>query len=116
MAYIRKNDENVLAHKIQIEVWKKQKSTKGIYFTYSENEKFLIEYLQENPQISFSKFIRLAQISRNKAEEILSNFIILDVIKMDTNKEGTSFSLNTDFDKYELNKFFWWIFFLITIF
>ena len=27
MAYIRKDDENLLAHKIQIEVWKKQKSS-----------------------------------------------------------------------------------------
>ena len=106
IAYIRINDENVLAHKIQIEVWKKQKSTNGIYLTYSEDEKFLIEYLQKNNQISFSKFIRFAHISRNKAEEILSNFIILDVIKMNTSKDGTSFSINSDFDKDELNRFF----------
>lgn len=106
IAYIRKDDENVLAHKIQIEVWKKQKSTKGIYFSYSENEKFLIEYLQKNPTISFSKFIRFAQISRSKAEEILSNLIILGVININTNKEGSNFSLNTDFDKDELNKYF----------
>ncbi|MCF6331658.1 MAG: putative DNA binding domain-containing protein [Draconibacterium sp.] len=71
LAYIRCADENILAHKIQIEVWKKQKSTRGIHFTYSEDEKFLIDYLQKNSAISFSKFIRLAHISRKKAEEIL---------------------------------------------
>lgn len=105
LAYIRIDDENVLAHKIQIEVWKKQKSPKGICFSYSDDERFLIEYLQQNESISFSKFMRLAQITRKKAEEILSNFVIIDVIRMHTTNEGTTFSLNNDFDKNELQKF-----------
>ena len=33
LAYIRIKDENVLAHNIQLVVWKKQKSPKGIHFT-----------------------------------------------------------------------------------
>ena len=91
LAYIRIADENFLAHKIQIEVWKKQKSPKGIYFSYSKDEKFLIDYLQRNKEISFSKFMRLAHISRKKAEEILSNFIIMDLLKIQTTNEGTLF-------------------------
>lgn len=105
LAYIRIKDENVLAHKIQIEVWKKQNSSKGIYFSYSEDEKFLIDFLQNNTHITFSKFMRLAHISREKAEEILSNFIIMNVIQMRTSKEGTIFILNADFDTEELIKF-----------
>jgi predicted HTH transcriptional regulator len=105
LAYIRKKDENILAHKIQLLVWEKQKSPKGIYFSYSEDEKFLVNYLQENDSITFSKFMRMAQIHRKKAQEILSNFVIIDVIKMNTSHEGTSFSLNDDFDKSELQKF-----------
>lgn len=105
LAYIRMDDENFLAHKIQIEVWRKQKSPKGIYFTYSDDERFLVEYLQQNSSVSFSKFIRKAQISRKKAEDILSNFVIMDIIRMRTSQDGTSFSLNTKFDKNELQKF-----------
>ncbi|MFW6310044.1 MAG: PCI domain-containing protein, partial [Prolixibacteraceae bacterium] len=105
LAYIRIADENVLAHKIQLEVWKKQKSPRGIYISYSDDEKFLVEYLQKNLSISFSKFMRRAQLSRKKAEEILSNFIILEIIKMNTSREGTEFVLNTEFDKHELEKF-----------
>jgi len=105
LAYVRMKDENVLAHKIQIEVWKKQNSPRGIYFSYSDDEKFLIDYLQNHQQISFSKFIRLAHISRKDAEDILSNFIIMDVIRMNTGKEGTTFFLNTQFDQNELRKF-----------
>ncbi len=105
LAYIRINDENVLAHKIQLEVWKKQKSTKGIYFSYSSDEKFLIDYLLNNDFISFSKFVRLAHLSRKKAEDILSNFVIMEVIQMHTSREGTVFELNRDFNPTELEKF-----------
>jgi predicted HTH transcriptional regulator len=105
LAYIRVNDENVLAHKIQLHIWEKENSPRGIYFTYSDDEKFLIDYLQQNKEISFSKFIRLAHISRKKAEEILSNFIIMDVVIMTTTREGTKFRLNENYDETELEKF-----------
>lgn len=105
LAYIRIDDENFLAHKIQIEVWKKQHRANGIYISYSEDEKFLVDHLRKNPSITFSKFVRRAQITRQKAEEILSNFIILDLIKLNTTCEGTVFVLNNGFDKNELEKF-----------
>lgn len=105
LAYIRSADENILAHKIQIEVWKKQNSMQGIHFSYSNDEKFLIDYLQKNNSISFSKFIRLAHITRGKAEEVLSNFVIMNIIKMTSIKEGTTFTLNENIQNSELKKF-----------
>ena len=105
MAYVRIDDENFLAHKIQINIWKKQNSTSGIYFTYSNDEKFLIELLHKFPSITFSKFIRLAHISRRKAEEILTNFVLMDIIIMNVTNKGTTFSLNENADEIELNKF-----------
>lgn len=105
LAYLRVADENYLAHKIQINVWKKSNSLEGVYFTYSEHEKFLIDYLQNNPSITISKFIRMAHVSRNKAEEVLTNFIVMDVIKMITEKDGTCFKLNNLFDEITLKKF-----------
>ncbi len=99
LAYKRVNDENILAHKIQLNVWRKNKSQVGIYFTYSESEKILVEYLQKNPTITFSKFVRLAHISRNKAEEVLSNSVIMEIVEIKTEKEGTFFTLNTMFDE-----------------
>lgn len=105
LAYLRVDDENFLAHKITINVWNKSKSFHGIHFTYSETEKFLIDYLQNNSSISFSSFIRKAHISRNKAEEVLTNFVIMDIVKMKTGKEGTFFNLNKMFDENILKKF-----------
>ena len=105
IAYIRIDDENVLANRIQLLTWKKAKSKKGIYFSYSADEKFLIDYLKKNSFISFSGYIRLAHISRKKAEEILSNFVIMEVIEMKTTREGTTFILNEAFEKTQLERF-----------
>ena len=105
LAYIRIDDENYLAHKIQVNVLKKQNSVNGIYFTYSNDEKMLIEILQKYDSISFSKYIRIAHVSRQTAENILTNFVLMNVINMNTTKEGTTFSLNKQFDESELKKF-----------
>ena len=98
LAYTRINDENVLAHTIQILVWKKQNSPLGIYFSYTVAEKFLIDYLSKNSKISLSGFIRLSHISRKKAEDILSNFVVMNIIKINNSREKTDFSLNSEFD------------------
>ena len=105
LAYIRIGDENFLAHKIQLEVWKKQNSPEGFRFTYASDEKRFIEILQREKHISFSKYLRLVRISRHKAENILTHFILMDVIRMKTNREGTLFYLNEDFNQAELEKF-----------
>ncbi len=104
LAYIRFDDENLLAHKIQIEVWKKNSNSVGVHFTYSVNEKFLIDYLQRNSSLTFSKFMRLAHISRSMAEDILTNFVVLNIVEMITGKEGTIFTLNKMFDETTLKK------------
>jgi len=105
IAYIRKNDENILANRILTETWKKEKSPKGIYIQYSEYEKFLIDYLIENKSITLSKFIRIGWVKRNKAIDILSSFVLMKIINMETLEGKTVFTLNQEFDKKELNKF-----------
>jgi predicted HTH transcriptional regulator len=105
LAYLRVDDENYLGNKIQINVWKKNNSPIGIHFTFSEHEKFLIDYLLNNPSITISKFIRQAHVSKNKAEEVLTNFVIMNVINMKTEKDGTLFTLNKMFDENVLKKF-----------
>lgn len=99
LAYTRVHDENILAHKIQLNIWKKNNSPVGIHFTYSESEKILVEYLRENQSITFSKFLRLAHISRYKAEEVLTNSVIMEIVNMKTEKEGTFFTLNKYFNE-----------------
>lgn len=106
LAYIRIGDENFLAHKIMLNVWEREKSEHGIHFSYSEDERFLIELLRANFAISFSKYLRMARIPRRKAEGILTNFVLMNIVEMNTlPEEGTHFSLNKNFDETVLNQF-----------
>ncbi|WP_423130456.1 AlbA family DNA-binding domain-containing protein [Gaoshiqia sp. Z1-71] len=101
LAYFRKNDENKLASKVMIEAWRKQKSRKGILINYSDDEKFLLDFLEKNATISQSVFARKAGITYRKAEKIISDFMALGIIKPVVTSQKISYSLVPDFNKDE---------------
>jgi predicted HTH transcriptional regulator len=103
-AYFRKNDENRLANKIMIEVWKRQKSPEGILISYTEAEKCLLDYLESNEKISVSKFSRIAHSSYKKAEQIIINFRTLNILKDSYNDARIDYSLNENFDRNHWEK------------
>ena len=100
-AYFRKDDENLLASKIMIEVWKRQKSREGILINYSDDEKILLDYLENNEKISVSKYARIAHLSYKKAEQIIINFRTLDILKDTFGDNRIDYSINEDFDREE---------------
>lgn len=105
-AYFRKDDENRLASKIMIEVWKRQKSREGILINYSDDEKILLDYLENNEKISVSKYARIAHLSYKKAEQIIINFRSLDILKDTFGNNRIDYSINEDFDREEWVKYY----------
>ncbi len=100
-AYFRKDDENKLANKVMIEVWKSQNSTKGILINYSDDEKVLLDYLERNEKISVSKYARIAHLSYKKAEQIIINFRSLNILKDHFGDDRIDYSINEEFDRLE---------------
>ncbi len=94
-AYIREADENLLANGVQMKIWKKQKSRIGIRFSYRNEEKLLLELLKEEEKISVSQFRKEAAISRYQAENILANFVLLDLAYMKISKGGCFWFFHT---------------------
>jgi predicted HTH transcriptional regulator len=88
MAYIRVKDENILASTIHLKVWKKKKHERGILLEFSEKEKLLLRYLEENRSISISKFCKVGMVSRHSAENILANLIALGLINIVYDNQG----------------------------
>jgi len=80
MVYIRVNDQNFTANSILLKGWEKKKSKTGVLIRYTDIEKKLFDYLIENKTITFSKFKKMAKISKSKAEKILINLIVLDLV------------------------------------
>lgn len=100
-AYFRKDDENRLATKIMIEVWKRRKSQEGILINYSDNEKSLLDYLENNEKISVSKFSRIAHLSYKKAEQIIINFRTLNILKDCVGDSRIDYTINEEFVREE---------------
>jgi len=92
-AYVRVNDENFEANRILLEVWKQENNKQGIFLEFSEKEKVLLNYLENNAEISISKFCRIAYLPIRRAEKILVKLILLDIIKMQISQKGVLYSL-----------------------
>ena len=95
LVYIRVGDQNLLANRILLKVWEKKNTTKGVYLKFTEKEKILLDYLEKNSSITLSKFIKIAQISRGRAENILIKFLLLKTITMVFTEKQTFYSLRT---------------------
>lgn len=100
-AYFRKDDENRLANKVMLEVWKNQNSMDGILINYSDAEKILLDYLEDHEKISLSKYARIAHIPYKKAEQIIINFRVLDILKDCFVDNRIDYAINEEFDRGE---------------
>ncbi len=103
-AYYRLADENKLASKVMIEVWRKQKSPQGIFVNYSDDEKFLLDYLAQHESISHSGYARKAKISYRDAENILSDFIVLGIVRPVLGNQKMQYALADNFDREDWNR------------
>jgi predicted HTH transcriptional regulator len=93
MAYLRVADQNILANRVMMKVWRKEKRKKGIFLEYSHAEKLLLNYLKANDDITLSRFCRLGRLRVKQAEEILSDLIVLEVIQIRISEKGARYSL-----------------------
>ena len=71
-----------MANGLLLKVWDKKKKEVGVKVHYNEAENFILKYLTENEFITFSKFIKFANIEKTYVEKILIDFILLDIIEI----------------------------------
>ena len=96
LVYIRKDDENLLANKIQVEVFKRQNSSKANIIRYDKPEKFLLEFLSEHNSITFNQFCRMAKIRPYIAERVLVNLVSINIIAIKHTSQGDCFVLKQE--------------------
>lgn len=91
--YIRVNDQNFIVNNIFLKVWNKKKFGKGVLIRYNEEEKKLFEFLETENSITFSRFCKVAGLSKHKAEKVLINLLVLDLIKINFTENSTYYTL-----------------------
>lgn len=99
MVYIRVNDQNLLANRVLLNVWKLQKRNNGITLRYTDKEKILLNYLENHTDVTLSKFKRIAGINQRVAEKVLVDLIVLNIIKMDVTEKSVSYRLHPQMEE-----------------
>ena len=106
LPYIRVDDKNIVANQVLIKVWEKQKLPSGVFINYTENEKILLDYLNTSEYISLSEYCKIANISHRTAQNILANFIVLQIIDIEITTKQTYYRINKDCKLEEMKKLF----------
>ncbi len=96
LSYFRQEDQNLLANKVLLQVWRKQEKPSGVMVKFDKAENLLMDHLGKYGSITLSKFRKLAKIPSHKAEAILANLIIFKVLVMKASEKGFSYELNPD--------------------
>lgn len=96
LPYFRHHDQNLVANKVLLQVWRKEKKKMGVLVKFGKSENSLLDFLSKNGSITLSKFRKIAGISSYRAESILANLILFKVLKMNASEKGFSYELNPD--------------------
>lgn len=96
LSYFRHHDQNLLANRILLKVWRKEDKGKGVLVKFGKAENLLMAYLKENGTITLSKFRKIAGISSYRAETIIANMVIFRVLKMNASEKGFTYELMPD--------------------
>ena len=94
VVYIRVGDQNLVANKILLRVWEREKQHIDSVLRFSKVEETLLEYLHDHDTISFGSFCRLARIGGLEAEDVLVNLVSMKILRMKFSEKGVLYCLN----------------------
>ncbi|PIY31316.1 MAG: hypothetical protein COZ08_09085 [Bacteroidetes bacterium CG_4_10_14_3_um_filter_42_6] len=73
----------MLAAGIQIKVWKKQQAKEAVQITFNQLVKDLLALIESTPGLSVQELKARLNLSKYEAEELLSDLIVMRVIRME---------------------------------
>ncbi len=96
-AYFRQKDQNFMADRVILQVWRRSGKTRGLLLKFEETENLLLNHLRNEGGISVPGFRTLAGINSRRAEKILSDFILCGLITYEGNERGIFYRLSDEF-------------------
>jgi predicted HTH transcriptional regulator len=95
-AYIRFEDQNLVANSILVKIWNKEKSVKDIQLVFTDELKQILKFIEQNEPVTVHELKLKFNMSKFEAEHLLSDLIIFDVLKLEITETSINFYL-TDF-------------------
>jgi predicted HTH transcriptional regulator len=85
--YVRVMDKSVLASKIVVDVLRHSSSEEGVMIEYSENEKALLAYLENDNRATIKDICKLLNLTRKRAQRVLVDLVLSGLIRIHTTEK-----------------------------
>jgi len=96
-AYFRQGDQNFLADRVTLQVWRRNAGAGGLLIRFDAKENMLLNHLREVGKITVSEFRTLAGIKVRVAEKILADFVLCGIIVCEASEKGLFYRLSEEF-------------------
>lgn len=78
--YIRVADESILAGKVVVDVLRRQRDPQGVLINYSDKQRELLAYFQDNSQPGLMELCKHLRLSRRKTQRLLTDLILAGLV------------------------------------
>ncbi|MGN6181510.1 MAG: RNA-binding domain-containing protein [Mucilaginibacter sp.] len=85
--YVRVKDKSVLASKIVVDVLRHSSSEQGVMIEYSESEKALLTYLENDNRATIKDICKQLNLTRKRAQRVLVDLILSGLIRIHTTEK-----------------------------
>jgi hypothetical protein len=90
-AYIRINDENIVASPVHLALWRESQKPQGTVITYNEDIHRLLDTMSGRQTLN--KIVRLSRLSRPKVITLLARLIRFGTVRWEYANQQFFFSL-----------------------
>jgi predicted HTH transcriptional regulator len=97
-AYVRYQDNNLVADDILLNVWKMQGKKQGAFIRYADAEKDLLDVIENHPMQTYAELSEKTSIKPSVLRRVLINFVLAEILLIQVDMHGSRFYLNEDFD------------------
>lgn len=92
-AYFRHNDQNIVSNSVLLQLWRKNDRKSGILIRFGKPENMLMEHLKKDGSITLSGFRKIARIPAHRAEKIIINLLLCNILVMNVSEKGYRYEL-----------------------
>ena len=94
--YVRREDHTLLASKILIGVWKKERNKTSTPQTFDKDEQLILSTIKEAGEITLSRLYRETKLKKAYIDRLLILFITWDVVEINITPSGTYFLIGEE--------------------
>lgn len=91
--FIRKDDENLLANRVLLEVWRLRDKKAEVNLSYDYNIEQIFKLMKDKKLVQRIDISKLLGISEYKTDNILIKLMLMDIIDIDITAEATWYYL-----------------------